>query len=1254
MGQKWEKLIKFDKASLNSDPNGAEIGDGELQTALDVIFDNGVMEKAPGRTIVGAAHSSGLMVDGIFRSINDAGYKVLLRCVNGDLERWNGATWVQIQGYMSSTHPWDFINVGTKTCIVNGYDEAVEFDPLDNTIKKLGLEPPRFYKKVAYFETDETALWSLGSGHAFNSVFYQITERTGTTTRSLYITAGAAATVTSTMTYASAQDFSQYANAKLISNDDFFCISILHRERDYVDAIYVDFITTTGNYYRLTIDGTELDPITARDNVWTHIAAKKSRFVAVGSPNWASITKFAVSMVGQTGTAEAYVDNCYWKNPKIEVTKYKKVIENFEGLVSAWTVTGGAVADNLSEGKIKEGTKSLKVTRSGATTILYKTSSLDLSQFLDGVLSQTSDDISIWVYVADTTNLTSITIRLYSDTGTPKHFSKVFTVASGAIAKTTSGAMIQLRAAKSAYTDTGTANWAAIIRIEIEIASTGTINLYFDDWCLQEGILLYQLCTMENSETWVYGTAGSGGFNTNSAFKSQGDSSIYLKVPGSSTYTLTRTLGAAINLSQFEGGEASGTSDVIALWLYWNNYSHLKSIKLQIDCNTGDFATDYYEYEIFPKDLAALLNMSGESGSRLSWKSTQIEIEKESFTRIGDTGAKSWATVKAYRFIVATQGKESVTVYFDDLRMIRRRGLSGTYQWCCVFCSAGGDKSAYSEWSEQVTIEGTKALLRLLPTSADAKVSERRFYRKGGNLGNDARLDFTIYDNTTTEYLSETSDDLLGELFDLNQIPDGTIRVPLGAKWGPKFKGEYILYRDPSDLKSLYFSLPDRIYGWSERKKFTFESDLLDCFMIDDILFLNTKGGIKSLSVPLSQAIPSDFQERGIVKHSMGPFASCEVEGARAIVSYDGVYIFNGGSFQYISDNVRNYFDSDSYDLSETIAFYRERHLYISVLSTGGVRTFLDCYLPKLAWRTGSYVINCFCVAQGIGDNNEIYIGDKSGSVYQFDTGYASSFEAVTKDYRADNANPFAEVVLSEIFVMARSVSSDAGAINIQFRMNQLLNAGIIKAFPSTGNLGSTYKLYHHQLQGVSDYLKGSKVGLSISPGTLAKHFAIEAILLKGEVSPLPETYEEDSTVGADLLIFLGRLSSDPSTSSWGASDAGKYFWFNTTESQWKGWSGTGIVVIGSFGIGTLANDATPSVAGRDKWLTGGTTTITDFDDGYVGQTITIISEHAITITDGTNIFLNGSVNFVMKATDTLTLIQKVDGKWYELSRSVN
>ena len=86
----------------------------------------------------------------------------------------------------------------------------------------------------------------------------------------------------------------------------------------------------------------------------------------------------------------------------------------------------------------------------------------------------------------------------------------------------------------------------------------------------------------------------------------------------------------------------------------------------------------------------------------------------------------------------------------------------------------------------------------------------------------------------------------------------------------------------------------------------------------------------------------------------------------------------------------------------------------------------------------------------------------------------------------------------------------------------------------------------------------------------------------------------------------------------------------------------------------TLTDDSTPSVSGGTMFVTGGTTTIGDFDDGAIGQQITILSAHAITIVDSTAIILNGSANFVMAAGDTLTLVMFNNQVWQEISRTVN
>jgi hypothetical protein len=85
--------------------------------------------------------------------------------------------------------------------------------------------------------------------------------------------------------------------------------------------------------------------------------------------------------------------------------------------------------------------------------------------------------------------------------------------------------------------------------------------------------------------------------------------------------------------------------------------------------------------------------------------------------------------------------------------------------------------------------------------------------------------------------------------------------------------------------------------------------------------------------------------------------------------------------------------------------------------------------------------------------------------------------------------------------------------------------------------------------------------------------------------------------------------------------------------------------------VTTFANaDATPSVAGSKLCLTTGTTAITDFDDGVVGQTITVKAKSSITITDGGDLELVG--NFAMTTGDTITLTMLETGKWSEISRS--
>ena len=84
------------------------------------------------------------------------------------------------------------------------------------------------------------------------------------------------------------------------------------------------------------------------------------------------------------------------------------------------------------------------------------------------------------------------------------------------------------------------------------------------------------------------------------------------------------------------------------------------------------------------------------------------------------------------------------------------------------------------------------------------------------------------------------------------------------------------------------------------------------------------------------------------------------------------------------------------------------------------------------------------------------------------------------------------------------------------------------------------------------------------------------------------------------------------------------------------------------------SGDGTPTIANANVFITAGTTAITDFDNGVVGQVIYIKATANITITDGAPIILAGSANYDMTDTDTLTLCMFDDQVWQEVSRSIN
>ncbi len=82
------------------------------------------------------------------------------------------------------------------------------------------------------------------------------------------------------------------------------------------------------------------------------------------------------------------------------------------------------------------------------------------------------------------------------------------------------------------------------------------------------------------------------------------------------------------------------------------------------------------------------------------------------------------------------------------------------------------------------------------------------------------------------------------------------------------------------------------------------------------------------------------------------------------------------------------------------------------------------------------------------------------------------------------------------------------------------------------------------------------------------------------------------------------------------------------------------------------SGDVSPTIKESELFITAGTTAITDFDNGEVGDSFKVLAATSIVITHNSNISLRGEVSFSMVAGDTLTLEMWNDQVWEETART--
>ena len=1081
---------------LNNKLDSSEIEDTEFQTADKTIFDDGVAEKAPIFSTVNTGYQleSGAKIDGTWRSYAKDGTARLIACCNGSIYEssdWTAALYTALTAGYRCT----FTDYRNKTIITNGVDYPVVYDPETNTVEGTAIiRTPAQVKKIAYFESDET--WT-GSGVATDAETHVDDEVSGDSLQGLKLTAGAGATVTAERTVT--LDADVFDDSSTITGWDFVDIDIYHRIRSTISSITLTLETSTGKYYQASVHIDLLDIDEERDYRWTRLNITRDAFVATSTPAWDTITKLKIALTANAGTLDSVVtfDNWRFRRTPPQAGDFRKDIATFEPSDETWT--GGAVENHHFKEDLYGGQTGLKLVDGDESAYCDKT--LDLSKWITGAAIRDSDDIKIWAKINDSTKITSITIKL-GDSDLTNHFYKTWTTA-GSDFNTGTDLWNELIESITNFTETGTMDWADVVRIQVEAVLAAGGEVIFDHWAALLKDSELEITTIESGTSGETVTFDGGAWSTD--YAAIGDYSYEMDLyqrrvsPAWAKCVFT----SAKDLSVWADSTTSEDTDRIQYWISRPNLPtvvpRLGWLHLDIDCNNGDFATDYFTYGY----LVTYPWYPGEA--RL------VAPMKSQFTRHGATGGKGWDTVKGIRFRAFNNviTADAFKFHIDDLRMVRSAaGFSGRFQWKCVF-KYKEIRSPASEVSPWTDITRAIALITHIPTSPDSRIVEREMYRR--EYGDaDFRFAFIVPDNSSTVWYDPM--DNPGLTMSEMGVPDDSLTPPKG-RVAIEYKDRIILFQDPEDLKRAYYTDPYLIYSFSDLNARDFTSEIVGgAVHFDGLYFFHRDGRIQRGGSDFPTA---KLEPLGDIIKCVSPWGVAKVGESIAILTEDDIKLFTGYQGVSIGKAIADYFDQASYKTHEAVLFHHKDHLYYSVETVaGGSYKLFDCYVPTLKWEDRGLDVNCFAAYTGSGDKNELVYGGYDGYVYMLGTTYNHTMAIRTKDigevYTAQGKGYlFHEKEIQEVRIIAKGGDSTSGALTLKIYKNGA-DAGESITIPSSGHLATVYHTYVITLTGVYNAIVGQLLGVQISHATATKNPLIKAVSLTGVVLPLEQEFTDE------------------------------------------------------------------------------------------------------------------------------------------------
>lgn len=301
---------------------------------------------------------------------------------------------------------------------------------------------------------------------------------------------------------------------------------------------------------------------------------------------------------------------------------------------------------------------------------------------------------------------------------------------------------------------------------------------------------------------------GDGSYD--GSVKQDGVSSLKIAATDEKQYILTKT--SSLDLSSYSGHTAD-QSDKHRIWVYCSKFKKLEQLVIELDCDAGDFKTDYYTVTIPRKKLKKY----GKGWAHIEIRRTESDDVDDTtpfFTRFGGKANKNWSTIAALRIVVDTRAACDVRLDLWEVFGSVDGLIEGEdIQYYYTYVNTYGDESNPSPVSDVAAINHTSVSITGLTASADAQVTGKHLYRTSTKLeGKVYRVTTTAIANATTTYTDTSSDETLTAL-GIQMETDNDAPPAAQGLIGPYF-GRLIAFNTSSNKNRFFWTKLNKPYAF--------------------------------------------------------------------------------------------------------------------------------------------------------------------------------------------------------------------------------------------------------------------------------------------------------------------------------------------------------------------------------------------------------------------------------------------------------